>query len=73
MNPSILRQAPKAPWWVTSTLFSFRHRRTGQESESHQVDRNRRDFINEMLTRNPTAFAGDVDVQSAMMLFPDRF
>ena len=35
--------------------------------------RARRDFVNEIVTRNPDAFASEVGVQQMMMLFPDRF
>lgn len=33
----------------------------------------RRDFIQDMISRNPDAFSSDLDVQNMMGLFPDRF
>jgi hypothetical protein len=33
----------------------------------------RRDFIQDVLTRSPNAFSGEVDVQNMMFLYPGRF
>ena len=35
--------------------------------------RNQRDFINEIITRNPNAFSSDLDVHNMMSLFPEKF
>ena len=35
--------------------------------------RMRRDFMTEMMARNPDAFASELDVQSMMHCFPSRF
>ncbi|SDC43268.1 hypothetical protein [Ruegeria marina] len=45
-----------------------------QPTESEETSlRNRREFINEMLTRSPEAFASTYDIESAMLMFPERF
>jgi hypothetical protein len=35
--------------------------------------RERRDFTQDMLARNPDAFTSDLDVQSVALFFPERF
>lgn len=35
--------------------------------------RNRRDFVNEMLSRNAHAFSSEHDIASMMQIYPDRF
>ncbi len=35
--------------------------------------RNQRDFINEIIARNPHSFSSDSDVHNMMSLFPEQF
>lgn len=35
--------------------------------------RARRDFIQDMIERNPDAFSSNLDIQTAMLFCPDRF
>ncbi|SFC85191.1 hypothetical protein [Tropicimonas isoalkanivorans] len=35
--------------------------------------RERRDFTEEMLAKNPDAFTSDLDLQSVALVFPERF
>ena len=41
--------------------------------ESEEDARARRAFVQEMLSRNPQAFSSDLDVQSMMLHYPERF
>lgn len=40
---------------------------------SPEAARTRREFVHEMLTRNPDAFTSELDVQNMMQQFPARF
>lgn len=40
---------------------------------SPEATRSRREFVDQMLTRNPDAFTSDLDVQNMMLQFPGRF
>ncbi|ANT60968.1 hypothetical protein AYJ57_11705 [Salipiger sp. CCB-MM3] len=48
-------------------------RRTRVERTSPDDARARREFIWEMMSRNPDAFSSDADVQSMMGMYPGRF
>lgn len=60
-------------------IHSIRERFTAVSGGSEASDdtleetRNRREFIQEMLNRNPDAFKGEVDVQNMMHMYPGRF
>ncbi|MCK0101826.1 hypothetical protein [Pseudohalocynthiibacter sp. F2068] len=41
--------------------------------EALEDTRNRREFIHEMLNRNPDASKGELDVQSMMQIYPGQF
>ncbi|MDE4100057.1 hypothetical protein [Phaeobacter gallaeciensis] len=43
------------------------------EETSPDEARARREFIREIISRNPDAFSSDADVQSMMATYPDRF
>ncbi len=56
-------------WEHFWTLFSS----TLMSGEAREDSRRRRDFINEILNRNPEAFKGEEDVQSMMQMYPGQF
>ena len=53
-------------------VFSFGPRPRLEETSPDDA-RARREFIWEMLARNPAAFSSDADVQGMMGMFPGRF
>lgn len=46
---------------------------SSMSEETREATRNRREFIQEMLNRNPEAFRSDLDVQSMMQMYPGQF
>lgn len=62
-------------FWNWSGIFPRRARKSGTEDAEDAVDaaRNRRAFIDDMLTRAPDAFTSELDVQSMMHMYPGRF
>lgn len=53
-------------------IFSFAPRPRLEETSPDDA-RARREFIWEMMSRNPDAFSSDADVQSMMGMYPGRF
>ncbi len=68
MSPSI--------WYSLGNLFggltgNAPHRSKLQPSPEEL--RAERDFINEMIWKNPDAFSGELDVQNMMHMYPGKF
>lgn len=53
-------------------VFNFAPRPNLEETSPDDA-RARREFIWEMISRNPDAFSSDADVQSMMGMYPGRF
>ncbi len=55
------------------SLFAIAHRRARPREMPRGADRARRAFVDEMLSRNPDAFASEYDVQCMLHMYPGRF
>ncbi len=53
-------------------VFNFALRPRTEETQPDDA-RSRREFIREVLSRNPDAFSSDADVQSMMSMYPGRY
>ena len=53
-------------------VFNFAPRPRSEEIQPDDA-RSRREFIWEVLSRNPDAFSSDADVQSMMSMYPGRY
>jgi len=63
-------------WQLIKTVFKRPTRPASPLQAAHdlaQETRDRRDFINEALRRDPGAFASELDVQFMMQAYPNRF
>jgi hypothetical protein len=65
-------------WRPTAFLQVLSRRSVSRERRpdtgaSPEESRARREFVQDMLTRNPDAFTSDLDVQSMMLCYPDRY
>jgi len=63
--PSVFNQAAD---FIRSTLRIFIKRT--EDVDTVEDSRMRREFVQEMLHRNPDAFSSDLDVQSMMQHYP---
>ncbi len=61
----------KAPSFI-QRVFNFALRPRTEETQPDDA-RSRREFIREVLSRNPDAFSSDADVQSMMSMYPGRY
>lgn len=70
-----LASFPRIETRIAAVLDRLRRpRRADPVAEGAQDDaRARRDFVNEMVGRNPDAFSSELDIQHMMHLFPGRF
>ncbi|SLN62969.1 hypothetical protein PEL8287_03453 [Roseovarius litorisediminis] len=61
--------------WIDSIRERIRPSFSGSSTseETWEATRNRRQFIHEMLNRNPDAFRSDLDVQSMLQTYPGQF
>ena len=65
--------APR-PFFSFRILSLFdRHRSGRRNPDSPEDNRARRDFIHEMMARNPDAFSSDLDVQAMMGSYPGHY
>ncbi len=60
------------PLSFTHRIFKFALRPSSEESQPDDA-RARREFIWEVLSRNPDAFSSDADVQSMMSMYPGKY
>ena len=68
LRPGLSEFAADAVHRVRSVIARRRETPVGPEDDCH-----RRQFIQDMLTRNPDAFSSELDVQHMMHCFPGRF
>lgn len=61
-------------YFTAARRWTATPRRAAVPDTPHEAARaRRREFVQEMLMRNPGAFSSDLDVQSMMLCYPDRF
>ncbi|MFD0980018.1 hypothetical protein [Tropicimonas aquimaris] len=68
-----------SPTGLFARFLSFPWGRTEGERHISGTDvaaddmRAKRDFIQDMIERNPDAFSSNLDIQTAMLVFPESF
>ena len=66
---SALHACIESIWERLFPLFSV----SSMSDDPQEDTRNRREFMHEILNRNPDAFKSELDVQSMMQMYPNQF
>ena len=67
---SLFFRMPRSAFWST---FGIRRQRKRYAMNEQEDSRSRREFVMEMLDRNPDAFSSELDIQHMARLYRSKF